>query len=190
MIEYIKKSDSKDFFNLLKNSPESLPKKEAFIEEIVDRVSDDFSVVEVNNDKPWGGYIRFNNSESEDFIKTFFPEVDIKDIMLNKKEIELSPKLLVIEPQKKLSWQYHNRRAECWSFLTSGSYYRSQDDRQGDPIYVEPGSFVQIDVGERHRLVGQSDNKYTVIAEIWQHTNLNDLSSESDIVRLADDYKR
>jgi hypothetical protein len=40
----------------------------------------------------------------------------------------------------------------------------------------------------RHRLVGLGD--WGVLAEIWQHTDLQNPSDEEDIVRLQDDYGR
>ena len=39
-----------------------------------------------------------------------------------------------------------------------------------------------------NRLVGL--DKIGVVAEIWIHTDLNNLSDENDIVRINDDYKR
>ena len=47
---------------------------------------------------------------------------------------------------------------------------------------------LHFDNQERHRLVGLK--KIGVVAEIWIHTDLNNLSDENDIVRLSDDYKR
>ena len=41
---------------------------------------------------------------------------------------------------------------------------------------------------ERHRLVGL--DKIGVVAEIWIHTDSNNLSDENDIVRINDDYNR
>jgi len=49
---------------------------------------------------------------------------------------------------------------------------------------------VQFEKGERHRLAATNDTDYTVVAEIWQHSDKDHLSDEDDIVRLADDYQR
>ena len=39
---------------------------------------------------------------------------------------KLSPKILIIKPETRLSWQYHNRRAEIWQlFKESAGIIRS-----------------------------------------------------------------
>ena len=62
-------------------------------------------------------------------------------------------------------------------------------DDEGRTISVQPDHIVQFEEGERHRLVGV-DDAYVIVAEIWQHTDVDNLSNEEDIVRLADDYNR
>lgn len=58
-------------------------------------------------------------------------------------------------------------------------------------MVATPGEVVQFDAGERHRLGSQPYSKtYTLVAEIWQHTDQKHHSDEDDIVRLQDDYSR
>lgn len=147
-----------------------------------------YTIVELNDQKPWGGYIRINNNEANRFVEEFFPGVSPEEARLGM-DIELSPKILIVSPEQRLSWQYHDRRAERWVFLTKGSYNKSATDEQGSPLVVEPGHVVQFETGERHRLNGIS-GAYSIVAEIWQHTNPDNPSDEDDIVRLADDYNR
>lgn len=147
-----------------------------------------YSTVELNNEKPWGGYIRIDNSQADKFVKEFFPGVTPEEARLGM-DIELSPKLLIVSPGQRLSWQYHHRRAERWVFLTKGSYNKSQSDEEGEPVLVSSGHVVQFETGERHRLNGVS-GEYSLVAEIWQHTDPGNPSSEDDIVRLIDDYMR
>lgn len=147
-----------------------------------------YSVVELNREKPWGGYIRIDNSEADRFVEEFFPDISSEDARLGA-DIELSPKILIVSPNQRLSWQYHDRRAERWVFLTQGSYNRSKTDEEGEPIVVEAGHVVQFETGERHRLNG-IPGEYGLVAEIWQHTDPDNPSDEDDIVRLADDYNR
>ena len=45
---------------------------------------------------------------------------------------------------------------------------------------------VKLLQAERHRLVGLEN--YAVVAEIWQHTDIDNPSDEKDIVRLQDDF--
>lgn len=148
-----------------------------------------FRSVEIDGVKPWGGYIRLANEDAEKFIDTFFPSISYEEAKLGNPEAELSPKILIVEPGKRLSWQKHDRRAECWTFLTNGALYRSDDDEQGEKTKMNAGNFVQLKAGERHRLVGD-DNELTIVAEIWQHTDKDNLSNEDDIVRIQDDFQR
>ena len=119
----------------------------------------------------------------------FFPGLSPQEARLGIDGIELSPKILIVAPGQRLSWQYHHRRAERWAFLTDGSYNKSLDDDPRDPVIAEAGNVVQFEKSERHRLNGVNGG-YVVVAEIWQHTDADNPSNEEDIVRLYDDYAR
>lgn len=148
-----------------------------------------YEVVEVNADKPWGSYLRIDNGQADSFVEDFFPGLTSEEARLGIEGAELSPKILIVSPGQRLSWQYHDRRAERWVFLTEGAYNKSMTDEPGDLHVASVGDVVQFMKGERHRLVGVADD-YTLVAEIWQHTDANELSDEDDIVRLQDDYSR
>lgn len=148
-----------------------------------------YSLVEVNDDKPWGAYFRFGHKDTNNFLKEFFPGQIQTDHLSVSKDVGLSIKLLLVDPSQGLSWQYHNRRSEIWSFITKGGYKRSLTDKEGQLQSAQRGDVVQFAAAERHRLVG-SDECYTLVAEIWQHIDMADLSNEDDIVRLIDDYSR
>lgn len=162
--------------------------------EIVDNIRDcikecGYTLTEVNDGKPWGAYFRFGNKDTQRFLEEFFPGQILNDHLATGEDLGLSLKILLVSPGQGLSWQYHNRRAEVWSFLTKGGYKRSMDDAEGELREAQRGDVVQFVAAERHRLVGRDDG-YTIVAEIWQHSNLNELSDEDDIVRLIDDYSR
>lgn len=164
--------------------------KEGIVATIVEDVNKvGYEIVELNDTKPWGAYLRISSEQADRFVKEFFPGLTPEEARLGMEEAELSPKLLVVAPHQRLSWQYHNRRAERWTFLTKGGYYKSETDEPGEMIVAEVGDVVQFQQGERHRLVGL-DSGYVIVAEIWQHQDKNRLSNEEDIIRLADDYKR
>lgn len=164
--------------------------KLSFVAEIIGAIEEaGYTVTEVDDTKPWGAYIRIANDQADRFIAEFFPGLSPDEARLGNKDAELTPKILVVSPQQRLSWQYHDRRAERWTFLTQGAYHRSTTDDQGELQLAKPGEVVQFAQGERHRLVGVPQN-YAIVAEIWQHTNPEHLSEEADIVRLADDYSR
>jgi mannose-6-phosphate isomerase len=148
-----------------------------------------YETVELNDQKPWGAYFRINGGQAERFIEEFFPGLTADEARLGIKGAELSPKILLVKPGQRLSWQYHDRRAERWMFLTSGAYNKSQTDDEGEVFIASAGEAVQFQRGERHRLIG-ADDIYTIVAEIWQHSDPAHPSDEDDIVRLADDYQR
>lgn len=148
----------------------------------------DYTVVELNDQKPWGAYLRLDNSEADSFVEEFFTGLSPQDARLGNDAAELSPKILLVSPSQRLSWQYHNRRAERWTFLTEGAYNKSLTDDEGELHIANAGDVVQFAANERHRLVGRA--AYTLVAEIWQHTDPTNPSNEDDIVRLADDYLR
>ncbi|MGB1362620.1 MAG: phosphoheptose isomerase, partial [Flavobacteriaceae bacterium] len=100
-----------------------------------------------------------------------------------------SPKILIVNPKARLSWQYHHRRAEIWRvYQGSVGIIRSNDDDQKSLITLNEGDQVRLKQGERHRLIGLEQQ--ALVAEIWQHTDPNNPSNEEDIVRLQDDFGR
>lgn len=164
--------------------------KAVIVGDIAKAVTDaGYTIFELNDQKPWGAYIRMAADEADRFVEEFFPGLTPQEARLGIDGAELSPKLLIVAPEQRLSWQYHNRRAERWAFLTDGAYNKSDSDDEGEVFTAGAGTVVQFAKGERHRLVGVGD-KYTIVAEIWQHSDPSAPSDEDDIVRLADDYKR
>lgn len=135
--------------------------------------------------RPWGGFFVIDEDQSEKFINIFFSDLNKNDLHTGK----LSPKILIVAPGKRLSWQYHFRRAELWKIIggEAGVATSDTDEQMGMNIY-EPGSIIKLRKGQRHRLIGL--NSWGVVAEIWQHTDNDNPSNEEDIVRLQDDFGR
>lgn len=79
-----------------------------------------YQIVEQDLTKPWGAYYRMDSSDAERFVREFFPDLSMGEAKLGREDVELSPKLLLVAPGHRLSWQYHDRRAERWRFLTAG----------------------------------------------------------------------
>lgn len=146
----------------------------------------DLKIKEINSDKPWGAYLRLEDSDAERFIDTYFP--DIKEQFGTFEG--LSPKYLLVEPGQRLSWQYHFNRAEHWRVIEGivGIKLSDSDIEPPDSNIINTGGLVQFPAQKRHRLIGLDD--WGVVVEIWQHTNPNKPSNESDIIRVADDYNR
>ena len=164
--------------------------KEAVTERIKQRLeSSGYDVVEVETQKPWGAYLRIEGAQADAFVEEFFEGLSPTEARRGNPDAELSPKILIVAPGERLSWQYHYRRAERWKFLTEGSYNKSMTDEPGDARRAVSGDVVQFDKSERHRLNGLASG-YVIVAEIWQHVDAENPSDEADIVRLIDDYKR
>jgi mannose-6-phosphate isomerase-like protein (cupin superfamily) len=163
--------------------------KTQVVEDIKKAITDSgYTLTELNDDKPWGAYFRFGRGDEERFINEFYAGLD-PDRNLMGSNGGLSLKILMVDPGKGLSWQYHNRREEIWSFINEGSYKRSMTDEEGPLQTATPGEIVEFAALERHRLVG-CVACYSLVAEIWQHSDPDNLSDEDDIVRLLDDYSR
>jgi mannose-6-phosphate isomerase len=145
-----------------------------------------FVVANKDDSRPWGGFFVIEESQAPTFISTFFPHLSLMDFEGFSK---LSPKILLVAPGKRLSWQYHHRRSEIWKVVGGNAAIVISNTDEETPVQDLPlGSVVSLRQGERHRLVGA--NTWGVIAEIWQHTDAGNPSDEDDIVRVQDDFGR
>lgn len=136
-------------------------------------------------ERPWGGFWVIGNSCAAQFIDEYFPS--FRDTEMYKALI--SPKILFVKKGSRLSWQYHHRRSEIWQVVEGEvGVVRSQTDKENEMIRHKAGDFINIQLEERHRLIGL--DKHAVIAEIWLHSNPENLSDEEDIVRVQDDFGR
>ena len=145
-----------------------------------------FEIISKDFDRPWGGFLVISEEQAQEFADKFFDGIDIKNIKIGGK---LSPKILIVKPDSKLSWQYHHRRAEIWKlFKGKVGISRSHNNNQSPIIKLDEGDQVKLKNGERHRLIGLDG--FAVLAEIWQHTDPDNPSDENDIIRLSDDYGR
>ena len=143
-------------------------------------------IVKQDRDRPWGGFLVLEESQASQFAQEFFPEEDFEALKISEK---LSPKILLVAPTKRLSWQYHFRRAEIWRCIAGNvAVATSDDDTEKEIKTLSKGDKIKLKQGERHRLIGLDD--WGVVAEIWQHTDAANPSDEEDIVRLQDDFGR
>lgn len=145
-----------------------------------------FRIVKQDDSRPWGGFYVIDESQAEAFAQTFFPEEDFQALKISEK---LSPKILIVAPGKRLSWQYHHRRAEIWRCIEGEvAVATSLTDEEADKKVLVKGDKIKLQQGERHRLIGTTG--WGLVAEIWQHTDAANPSDEEDIVRLQDDFGR
>lgn len=148
--------------------------------------SEGFKVVSKDEERPWGGFFVIDEAQAQEFANTYFDGLDVDKLKIGGK---LSPKILVVAPDKRLSWQYHHRRAEIWQVVKGTvGIETSPNDEEGEMKKYGPAEQIKLQQGERHRLIGLED--WGIVAEIWQHTDASNPSDEDDIVRVQDDFGR
>lgn len=137
--------------------------------------------------RPWGGFFVLEEGQAEKFGAEYFPGISVSSLKV--KGGKLSPKVLMVETGKRLSWQYHHRRSEIWRLAAGTAGVATSDtDKEGPVRKLQMGEVIRLHQGLRHRLVGLEG--WGMIAEIWQHTDPSNPSDEDDIVRLQDDFGR
>ena len=136
--------------------------------------------------RPWGGFFVLDENQAQEFANIYFEGLDVEPLRIGGK---LSPKILMVMPGARLSWQYHSRRAEIWRVIEGPvGIVRSATDEEGELVSFNAGETIVLEKGERHRLIGLEN--WGVVAEFWQHTDPDHPSDEDDIVRVQDDYAR
>lgn len=145
-----------------------------------------FIIANKDMDRPWGGFFVIDEDQAIKFASFYFPEENIDEIKITGK---LSPKILIVAPHHRLSWQYHNRRAEMWKCIGNDvAVFTSDTDHESVKHIMHKNDIIKLKQGERHRLIGL--DSWGLVAEIWQHTDADNPSDEDDIVRLQDDFSR
>ena len=146
----------------------------------------DIKVVKFDDTRPWGGFFVLDENNADKFIALYFPHLTKEELNISGK---LSPKILIVAPNKRLSWQYHHRRAEIWKLIGGvAGVITSDTDEEKETTTLTVGDIIQLKQGERHRLIGMDG--WGIVAEIWRHTDINNPSDEDDIIRVQDDFGR
>jgi len=145
-----------------------------------------FTIVDKDDTRPWGGFYVIDEAQAALFVQHYFAEENLSELKITNK---LSPKILIVGPHQRLSWQYHHRRAEIWKCIDGTvGVMTSNTDKEDIRHTLKVGDIIKLKQGERHRLIGLDG--WGIVAEIWQHTDESNPSDEDDIVRLQDDYSR
>ena len=90
-------------------------------------------------------------------------------------------KRIEVLPQKRLSYQKHQRRSEHW-MVVAGTAKVTLDGRE---IVLQIGDTIDIPIGSAHRIENTGGEKLVFI-EIQRGSYLG----EDDILRLQDDFGR
>ena len=169
----------------LKTAPEI--SKEKIFEEVknfLEKIG--FKIINSDETRPWGGFFVIDEDQSQKFIDYFFNDVEDSQ---KHSEGKISPKILIVEKGKRLSWQYHFRRSELWKVIGGEAGVIQSDTDNETAVQVKKvNDVIKLKQGERHRLIGL--DTWGIVAEIWQHTENSNPSDENDIVRLQDDFGR
>jgi mannose-6-phosphate isomerase len=145
-----------------------------------------FKIISSDQERPWGGFFVIDEDQAEKFINEYFPHLSEKELSIAGK---LSPKILIVAPGKRLSWQYHHRRAEIWKLIGGEAAVTTSDtDEEKLNTTLYKHDIIELKQGERHRLIGTEG--WGIVAEIWRHTDAENPSDENDIVRVQDDFGR
>jgi len=156
-------------------------------------------VEEIDDGRPWGGFVKFKQACLEEFIKAYWTSfmTDFWQEVLRaylaraakaKPPLYLDAKLLLVAPGQRLSLQSHTLRSELWRVLegpvvvVTGTNEEKVSDRE-----VRPGEVIRIGCGQLHRLAAPPSG-WGVVAEIWLHESAKTPSYEADIRRYDDDY--
>ena len=148
--------------------------------------SQKLKVVDKDTDRPWGGFFVISEDNAQDFSNIYFNGLNTEELKISGR---LSPKILIIAPDKRLSWQYHHRRSEIWKVVSGQiKVVTSHDDIERKEQILKEGDEKSLSRCERHRIIGMDE--YAVVAEIWIHTDKDNPSDENDIIRVQDDFDR
>ena len=148
--------------------------------------SQKLNIIDKDTERPWGGFFVISENNAQDFANIYFNGLNTEELKISRK---LSPKILIIAPNKRLSWQYHHRRSEIWKVVSGEiKVVTSHDNIERKEKNLKEKDEIRLYQGERHRIIGTSE--YAVVAEIWIHTDKDNPSDENDIVRIQDDFDR
>ena len=115
-----------------------------------------FKIIDRDLKKPWGGFFVIEPAQAELFAQQYFPGVDFESLRITD---NLSPKILMVTPGHRLSWQYHFRRAEIWRLVAgAAALTTSDDDTERHHHVLSMGELVRLKQGERHRLIGTKND--------------------------------
>src|SRR6218665_4130286 len=76
------------------------------------------TIIDKDVSRPWGRFFMMDEKDAGAFGKIFFKGISIPSLRIGGK---LRPKILITQPNKGLSWQYHHRRAEILKLVAEGA---------------------------------------------------------------------
>jgi len=86
-----------------------------------------------------------------------------------------------VYPGKRLSLQSHNHRREQWTCIKGNGQAQIEDII----IDLTLNKIVEIEIGQKHRLINNSDQIFEII-----EIQIGNYLGEDDIIRYEDDFGR
>lgn len=97
-----------------------------------------------------------------------------------KEDTGYKVKRLYVQPNQKISLQYHNQRDEHWVVVSGDGTLELNEDIKK----LKVGDYIFVPVLSKHRITGGNDG--IIIVEV----QLGKICNEEDIVRIEDAYGR
>ncbi|NDG52849.1 MAG: cupin domain-containing protein [Flavobacteriia bacterium] len=91
-------------------------------------------------------------------------------------------KRIIVKPNQRLSYQYHEKRAEVWTVVSGVATITIN----GNTREYQPGESAIIPLGAKHRMANAQDDEDMILIEVQTGTYFG----EDDIIRIEDDYDR
>jgi len=159
-----------------------IPRKKDLFEEIRLHLSKQgFYIAKQELDPLWGGSVLVEEEQAEEFMREYFKKSTLTDQRLVH---PVRPKFIVVAPGQAIDWQYHHRRAEWWRVVVGEVGVKiNQSDEEPEIQIQKPGDFILLEAETRHRLVGLEN--WAIIAQVWQHIDVKNLSDDADVVRMV-----
>ena len=101
------------------------------------------------------------------------------EVLLDNEDVKV--KRITVNPNSRLSYQYHEKRREQW-IVISGSLTIVLDDEK---VFRGPGESIHIPLGAKHRAWNETNDPVVFI-----ETQTGTYFGEDDIIRVEDDYNR
>ncbi len=135
-------------------------------------------LLEANEHEAWGAYYRFDDTETEEFVDRFYPEIADETWISH---ILLRPSIVVIEPNKEMPIHSHSERAEMVKVLGGSAIVNlvsrcGFEDRRG----IGEGNLITIEPGVRHGF--EADTEGLVLAELWGRKGPNSTPGSWDVL--------
>ena len=132
----------------------------------------------LNRDHGW------STTKYKTLIANSLKEVDERpwgkyEVLLDAPDVKV--KRITVNPGQRLSYQYHEKRAEVWTVVSGILTIILEDDK----LFRGKGQSVRIQQGDKHRAWNETDTPV-----IFIEVQTGSYFGEDDIIRIEDDYNR